>query len=228
MENVTFATSREVSISTLSRGGSPIALSAGEGELIGTSVVKADRPEVSLIEFEIKPGGGVQPHFHKGHSDSFYVLEGEVEFHVGDEVVHGLQARSYSPLRESSISSRTWARAGESPEPPYARRLRGVPAGAPGSPSRRREAGHRVLRASRHLRRRLSCGLESAREEADLARARDPGRHKGRRPSPDGCRVLQRLPHLHHDEPPRARTGAGSERSTPSGGSPGASSDLPL
>ena len=52
-------------------------------------MVKAARPELSLIEFEIKPGGGVQPHFHKGHSDSFFVLEGELEFHVGDEVVHG-------------------------------------------------------------------------------------------------------------------------------------------
>ncbi|MBA2641837.1 MAG: cupin domain-containing protein [Actinobacteria bacterium] len=67
----------------------PIALRAGEGELVGKSVVKAARPELSLIEFEITPGGGVQPHFHKGHSDSFYVLEGELEFHVGEEVVHG-------------------------------------------------------------------------------------------------------------------------------------------
>ena len=67
----------------------PIALRAGEGELVGTSVVKAARPELSLIEFEIMPGGGVAPHFHKGHSDSFYVLEGELELHVGDEVVHG-------------------------------------------------------------------------------------------------------------------------------------------
>ena len=67
----------------------PIALSSGEGEFVGTSLIKVDRPELSLIEFEIKPGGGVQPHFHKGHSDSFFVLEGEVEFHVGDEVVHG-------------------------------------------------------------------------------------------------------------------------------------------
>ncbi len=67
----------------------PIALPAGEGELVGTSVVKAARPELSLIEFEIKPGGGVQPHFHKRHSDSFYVLDGEVEFHVGDEVTQG-------------------------------------------------------------------------------------------------------------------------------------------
>jgi quercetin dioxygenase-like cupin family protein len=37
----------------------------------------------------VTPGGGVQPHFHKGHSDSFYVLEGEIEFHVGEEVVNG-------------------------------------------------------------------------------------------------------------------------------------------
>ena len=55
------------------------------------SLIKADRPELSLIEFEIKPGGGVQPHFHKGHSDSFFVLEGEVEFHVADSVVQGLR-----------------------------------------------------------------------------------------------------------------------------------------
>jgi quercetin dioxygenase-like cupin family protein len=66
-----------------------IALLPGEGELVGTSIVKADRPELALQEFEVRPGGGVSPHFHKGHSDSFYVLEGELEFHVGDEVVRG-------------------------------------------------------------------------------------------------------------------------------------------
>ncbi len=68
---------------------SPVVLPSGEGEHIGKSLVKAARPELSLIEFEVAPGGGVQPHFHKGHSDSFYVLEGEVEFHVGDHVVSG-------------------------------------------------------------------------------------------------------------------------------------------
>lgn len=67
----------------------PIALGAGEGELVGESRVKAARPELSALEFTVKPGGGVSPHFHKGHSDSFYVLEGELEFHVGDEVVRG-------------------------------------------------------------------------------------------------------------------------------------------
>jgi quercetin dioxygenase-like cupin family protein len=67
----------------------PIALGPGEGERLGLSVLKAGRPELSFLEFSVQPGGGVSPHFHKGHSDSFYVLEGEVEFHVGDEVVSG-------------------------------------------------------------------------------------------------------------------------------------------
>src|SRR5574337_921608 len=68
----------------------PIVLRPGEGEPLGNGVVKAARPELSLLEFVLAPGGGVNPHFHKGHSDSFYVLEGEVEFHVGDEVVSGV------------------------------------------------------------------------------------------------------------------------------------------
>jgi quercetin dioxygenase-like cupin family protein len=68
---------------------SPIALRQGEGERAGTTAIKAARPELSLLEFGLQPGGGVSPHFHKAHSDSFYVLEGEVEFHVGDEVVSG-------------------------------------------------------------------------------------------------------------------------------------------
>jgi quercetin dioxygenase-like cupin family protein len=62
----------------------PIALGPGEG-----APVKVDRPELCLLEVTFDPGKGVDPHFHKRHSDSFFVLEGEVEFHVGDEVVHG-------------------------------------------------------------------------------------------------------------------------------------------
>ena len=59
-----------------------IALGPGEG-----NPVKADRPELSLLEITFDPGSGVDPHFHKLHSDSFYVLEGELEFHVGDQMV---------------------------------------------------------------------------------------------------------------------------------------------
>ena len=70
----------------------PIALGPGEGP------VKSDRPELALLEVVFEPGSGVDPHFHKGHSDSFYVLEGQVELHVGDEV---------SPRRTSSTGSAT-------------------------------------------------------------------------------------------------------------------------
>ena len=51
-------------------------------------MIKADRPELALFEFEIAPGGGATLHLHKQHSDSFYVLEGELEFRVGEETVH--------------------------------------------------------------------------------------------------------------------------------------------
>ena len=40
----------------------PIALGPGEG-----APVKADRPELSLLEVTFDPGSGVDPHFHKGH-----------------------------------------------------------------------------------------------------------------------------------------------------------------
>ena len=62
----------------------PIALDPGED-----TPVKADRPELCLLEVTFAAERGVEPHLHKRHSDSFYVLEGEVEFHVGDRVVHG-------------------------------------------------------------------------------------------------------------------------------------------
>lgn len=72
-------------------GGRPasdaLVLDDSEGEHVGGNIIKAARPELSLLELEIKPGGGVEPHYHRGHSDSFYVLEGELEVHVGDEVV---------------------------------------------------------------------------------------------------------------------------------------------
>ena len=57
----------------------PIALRPGEGEALGTTLIKVARPELSLLEFEVRSGGGVQPRFHKLHSDSFFILEGELE-----------------------------------------------------------------------------------------------------------------------------------------------------
>lgn len=71
-------------------GGRPmpdgIVLGPGAGEDFGTSVLKAELPEMSVLEFELGPEKSVSPHFHQRHSDSFYVLEGEVEIHLGDDV----------------------------------------------------------------------------------------------------------------------------------------------
>lgn len=75
-------------------GDTLIVLLPGEGERAGTSVIKAARPELSLLELEVAPDGGAQLHTHKQHSDSFYVLEGELEFQIGDEAVRA-SAGSY-------------------------------------------------------------------------------------------------------------------------------------
>jgi quercetin dioxygenase-like cupin family protein len=64
-----------------------IVLPAGEGERLGETIVKVARPELSLLEFDVPPGGSVDLHFHKRQSDSFYVLDGELEFQVGRETV---------------------------------------------------------------------------------------------------------------------------------------------
>ena len=65
---------------------------AGEGERLEGEDrvlhVKAVRPELDLLEYEVGPGyEGPGPHYHERHVDSFYVLEGELEFTVAGETV---------------------------------------------------------------------------------------------------------------------------------------------
>ena len=51
-------------------------------------LVKAVRPELDLLEFDVGAGyEGPGPHYHERHVDSFYVLEGELEFTIADETV---------------------------------------------------------------------------------------------------------------------------------------------
>ena len=75
-------------------GGRPFADAVltrpGEGELIehDTSTLKivCDLPQLSAIDMTFLPTfEGVDPHTHADHVDAFYVLEGVVEFLVGDE-----------------------------------------------------------------------------------------------------------------------------------------------
>jgi quercetin dioxygenase-like cupin family protein len=55
----------------------------------GTLVVKAVVAPISVFELVIeRPWDGVAPHVHEDHLDSFYVLEGDVDFLLGDETVH--------------------------------------------------------------------------------------------------------------------------------------------
>ena len=54
-----------------------------------TAEVKISRDEIVMFEFRMAPRmAGAGPHFHKQHVDSFFILEGEIEFTVDGEVAH--------------------------------------------------------------------------------------------------------------------------------------------
>ena len=53
----------------------------GEGERIGDHRVLAELPHIEAVElFFPSSFEGIAPHTHADHTDSFYVLEGDVEF----------------------------------------------------------------------------------------------------------------------------------------------------
>jgi quercetin dioxygenase-like cupin family protein len=75
---------------------SSFALGPGEGEGfpiadgLGSARVLGELPDAEAVELSFEPGWeGVDPHSHDDHTDSFYVLEGEVEFLVGGERQRG-------------------------------------------------------------------------------------------------------------------------------------------
>jgi quercetin dioxygenase-like cupin family protein len=63
----------------------------GEGERFDrgnrTITLRVDLPELSMTEIEFDDTFEVPPHTHGDHVDAFYVLDGEVEFTVGEETV---------------------------------------------------------------------------------------------------------------------------------------------
>jgi quercetin dioxygenase-like cupin family protein len=72
--------------------GQAVVVAPGEGErLTGRerlAIVNVSLPQLTLSVFELGPRfQGPEPHRHDDHVDSFYVLEGEVEFLLGDEMV---------------------------------------------------------------------------------------------------------------------------------------------
>ena len=53
---------------------------------VSTHRILCDLPQLTAIDMTFQPEfEGVDPHTHPDHVDAFYVLEGEVEFRVGDE-----------------------------------------------------------------------------------------------------------------------------------------------
>jgi quercetin dioxygenase-like cupin family protein len=68
-----------------------VFLGPGEGEQLGGQgrelTVKVSREELDVLEFHAEPGFGPAPHTHDDHVDSFFILEGELEFTLGNETV---------------------------------------------------------------------------------------------------------------------------------------------
>ena len=61
----------------------PYFIRPGEGERVGPRAhrVLSELPHIEALELSFESGfEGVDPHTHPDHTDSFYVLEGEVEF----------------------------------------------------------------------------------------------------------------------------------------------------
>lgn len=62
--------------------------SAEGGESLGSARLLAATEDLMVSEYRLEPGGEPgEPHFHANHSDSFYVLEGDLEFVIDGEAV---------------------------------------------------------------------------------------------------------------------------------------------
>jgi mannose-6-phosphate isomerase-like protein (cupin superfamily) len=97
--------------------------------------ILAELPELEVIELRFGPDfEGVDAHSHADHLDSFYVLDGEAEFVVGDDVVragpgtyvaapvgvvHGCRNTGLGELRMLNVHA---------PNTGFGRRLRGASA----------------------------------------------------------------------------------------------------
>lgn len=70
--------------------GEGIRRSARGSEMFFKAVGATTQGQFSLMERALPAGGRMPPaHRHVGTEEAYFVLEGEVEFHVGDEVFVG-------------------------------------------------------------------------------------------------------------------------------------------
>jgi quercetin dioxygenase-like cupin family protein len=64
----------------------PFFTPTGDGERIRQHRVLAELPHIEALElFFPADFEGVDPHIHDDHTDSFYVLEGEIDFYLAGE-----------------------------------------------------------------------------------------------------------------------------------------------
>ena len=72
-------------------GGDPVVARAGGGERFERDnrvvTIRFALPQLSLVEIEFDASFEVPPHTHDDHVDSFFVLDGSVEFVHGDDTV---------------------------------------------------------------------------------------------------------------------------------------------
>jgi quercetin dioxygenase-like cupin family protein len=72
---------------------SSYALAPGDGEAMSwfsaVLTLKASAPELGVCEAVIGPGDEPPMHVHSREDEWFYLLDGEVSFHVGGETYHG-------------------------------------------------------------------------------------------------------------------------------------------
>ena len=75
------------------KNGQPYALPAGGGTQLAwfgsTILMKASSPEIGVTEVVIRPGEEPPLHVHHAHDEWFYLIEGEMTFHVGNENFRG-------------------------------------------------------------------------------------------------------------------------------------------
>src|SRR5690242_18120473 len=82
-----------IAMSPQTKTNRPYALQAGEGKPMGwfgsTITLKASAPDLGVTEILIHPGEEPPLHVHRNEDEWFYMLEGDVTFHVGGENYRG-------------------------------------------------------------------------------------------------------------------------------------------
>ena len=122
-----------------------VVLRPGEGESLfdGRIVIKADFDQLCITESHFDSArDGASPHFHRQHADSFYVLEGGLQF--WSWTTKAALGRTLSPLHRRRSCTASGPRLRSLPQLPHS-----------GRRIRRKSAGHEIAesRGLRQLRR---------------------------------------------------------------------------